>query len=264
MKPLKNPTVHTASRAKAQVGEPLCSVGIFKMETTNEQHFKCIKCNESLPPSDFYTQPNTKRGHSYRCKVCDRQRLNSYRKKYKGTRKYKKEPITINNDNEIWKDIVGYEGLYKISNYGRVYSISSSREIFPFVSHGYLRKELCKEGKRVKYQVHRLVANAFIPNPNGYEMINHIDSNRKNNFVENLEWCTHVENVIHGSFSARSKIKAKCSDLSVMITNKKTNESILYDRENSNDAVSITSVKKMMKKNGQNHNEWVFKYIIKQ
>ena len=97
---------------------------------------------------------------------------------------------------EIWKDIVGYEGLYQISNLGRVKRflktnerIISGEEVF-----GYIQVALYKKGKRKMVRVHKLVAEMFIPNPNGYTSINHKDWNRKNNIVDNLEWCTQTYN----------------------------------------------------------------------
>ena len=111
---------------------------------------------------------------------------------------------------EIWKDIEGYEGLYQVSNFGRIKSLehnSSMTNIFgkggkSLVKHnekiingyiqntGYLTVTLT--GK--KYSVHRLVAKAFVQNPNNYPVINHIDGNKLNNKVDNLEWCTHKHN----------------------------------------------------------------------
>lgn len=113
--------------------------------------------------------------------------------------------------NEEWKDIEGYEGIYQISNMGRVKSLSrkiwngvkffqSSEKILkPGIdSVGYCVVSLYKnDGKAQTVRVHRLVAKAFIPNPNAYRVINHIDANRTNNNVTNLEWCTHKQNSAH-------------------------------------------------------------------
>ena len=97
---------------------------------------------------------------------------------------------------EKWKDIKGYEGLYQISNIGRV----KRNEKIIHQSHnnyGYLHISLCKEGKVKTVVVHKLVAEAFIDNPNNYRQINHIDGNKQNNSVENLEWCNQKYNNIH-------------------------------------------------------------------
>ena len=110
--------------------------------------------------------------------------------------------------NEIWKPIEGYEGLYEVSNLGRVKSLkrlhTKERILSQFLNHrGYARVNLWKENKSRKYSVHRLVAEAFIPNPDSKPQVNHIDENKTNNSVENLEWCTQLENHNHGTVNER-------------------------------------------------------------
>jgi transcriptional regulator with XRE-family HTH domain len=96
---------------------------------------------------------------------------------------------------EVWMDVVGFEGLYKVSNIGRVRSSRRGTIMIPHpLKDGYLRIRLRKEGKDFSFLVHRLVAMAFIPNPNNYDTINHKDFNTQNNCVENLEWCTQKYN----------------------------------------------------------------------
>lgn len=115
---------------------------------------------------------------------------------------------------EVWKDVVGYEGLYQVSNKGRVkrlinfdsklsYSKKELTErkekiLKEECSNGYLRVTLTKNKKYKHFKVHRLVAEAFIPNPNNLPQINHKDINRKNNNVSNLEWCTAKYNMNYG------------------------------------------------------------------
>ena len=111
---------------------------------------------------------------------------------------------------EVWKDIEGYEGLYQVSTCGNVKSlpkvrrngtgtyIQKERLLKPSnTSTGYKKVELCKDGKRKGFKVHRLVAIAFIPNPDNKPEVNHIDGNKINNNIDNLEWVTSSENSVH-------------------------------------------------------------------
>ena len=101
---------------------------------------------------------------------------------------------------EEWRDIVEYEGYYQVSNCGRVRRIKNSNPnnykiISPCMQNaGYLVVNLCKNNNPKKKLVHRLVAMAFIGNPNNYEYVNHKDENKCNNHVNNLEWCTKSYN----------------------------------------------------------------------
>lgn len=115
---------------------------------------------------------------------------------------------------EIWKDVVGYEGLYQISNIGRLKSIVSrghyprDRLLQQKVSKGYFATALTNNnGCRKYFWVHRLVAAAFIPNPENKPQVNHMDCDRKNNNVSNLEWCTPMENYHHAKLNGRLKYK---------------------------------------------------------
>lgn len=99
---------------------------------------------------------------------------------------------------EEWKNIIGYEGLYQVSSYGRVKSLKFGKE--NLLKHkkdsgGYLQVGLCKDGKRKIFLVHRLVAQAFLPNLDNLPQVNHKDENKENNCVSNLEWCTCKYNI---------------------------------------------------------------------
>ena len=106
--------------------------------------------------------------------------------------------------NEEWRDIEGYEGLYQVSNLGRVkslnYNHTKSEKILKGIpdKDGYLRVALFKNGRK-DYMVHQLVAKMFIPNPNDLPVINHKDENKQNNTTENLEWCTIAYNNSYGN-----------------------------------------------------------------
>ena len=131
----------------------------------------------------------------------------------------------MSNNIEIWKPVVGYEGVYEISSFGRIRSLDritsyisrtqEGKEYTTTHSHkgklmkqhnnhfGYKVIALCIDGKYRTYMVHRLVAEAFIPNPNNYPVVNHKDENKQNNCVENLEWCTQQYNINYGSGNIR-------------------------------------------------------------
>ena len=100
---------------------------------------------------------------------------------------------------EIWKDIVGYEGLYQVSNFGRVKSFHRKEPIIlkPLVTRkGYLRVELYDGTNSQLRLIHRLVIEAFNPNNTNLQ-VNHIDGDKSNNKLSNLEWCSGSENIIH-------------------------------------------------------------------
>lgn len=102
---------------------------------------------------------------------------------------------------EVWCDIRGYEGLYQVSNEGRVRR--GNHVLKPGVKNKYLFVVLSANGKKTNAYVHRLVAQAFIPNPSGLGFVNHKDECRENNHFSNLEWCTQEYNNGYGTRTAR-------------------------------------------------------------
>ena len=123
---------------------------------------------------------------------------------------------------EIWKDIVGYEGLYKVSNFGRIKSFSrrgtTKKILKPWINRqGYLIVDLCKNSKSKHFPIHRLVATAFIQNPENKPEPNHEDGNKFNNHVSNLKWVTKSENIQHAmnsglNHSGENSCKAKLTN----------------------------------------------------
>lgn len=117
-----------------------------------------------------------------------------------------------NDSMQGWKDVVGYEGLYQVNTDGEVRSVShytrnntnngqrytKGRVLSAYqMPNGYLQVQLSKGDKREKHYVHRLVAITFLENKNGLPEVNHIDGNKRNNRIDNLEWVSHKENQAH-------------------------------------------------------------------
>jgi len=125
---------------------------------------------------------------------------------------------------EVWKPVVGYEGLYEVSNLGRVRSLDrvvsgkdgctlsiKGQMMHPTLNTtGYPFVGLRKDGKRGMYTVHRLVAKAFIPNPDNLAEINHKNEDKTDNRVANMEWCDHSYNMRFGTRGERCRKKADC------------------------------------------------------
>ena len=134
--------------------------------------------------------------------------------------------------NEIWKDIEGYEGFYQVSNLGRIKSfvgyngheyVNRVRILNPYKQKAgktYNRSvvKLRKNGLPKDFKVHQLVANAFLPNPKGLKVINHIDGNPLNNEVSNLEWCTQKCNIRHSIDSGMTVRTIHSIDRDTMIS----------------------------------------------
>lgn len=112
----------------------------------------------------------------------------------------------MNANKEVWKDVPKFEGLYKVSNRGDVFSIKRNK-VLAKQNHnsGYLMVRLYKNKCGFSILIHRLVAKAFLPNPKKLPQVNHKDGNKKNNNVKNLEWVSCRDNTIHSCKGLRSK-----------------------------------------------------------
>ena len=122
---------------------------------------------------------------------------------------------------EEWRNIKGYEGYYQVSNLGRVKSLNYNKTGKEGImkshdnGYGYLEVQLSKDGKVKHCRVNRLVAQAFLPNPDNLPEVNHKDEDKTNNCVENLEWCSKLYNINYGTGSKRSAEKRSKSVFSV-------------------------------------------------
>lgn len=122
-----------------------------------------------------------------------------------------------------WKEVKGYEGRYIVSNYGEIISLPryknnhnqlqyvEPKDMIPHVNNknGYVYVMLYKDTEEKNIRLHRIVAEAFIPNPNNLPQVNHIDGNKQNNRVDNLEWCTGSKNIKHAYKTGLRKPRTK-------------------------------------------------------
>lgn len=177
----------------------VCYNGKYPAETFESRDGKlfCIECGEWLPIVMFGKRRSTKRGYNMCCKRCY-------------------TTSTENCNGEVWIDVVGFEGFYKVSRTGKILSCeriitNKGKSVYlPAKIHnqrlnaqGYLTVILSKDGHSKNCLVHRLVAMAFLPNPNKHDCVNHKNEVKIDNRVENLEWCSREYNNNYGTRNAR-------------------------------------------------------------
>lgn len=97
----------------------------------------------------------------------------------------------------MWKQVSGYENAYQVNEYGEVRRINGQILKPQKRRDGYFQYQFSLHGKRKMHKIHRLVAKAFVENPNGYNVVNHKDGDKTNNYYANLEWCTSAQNNQH-------------------------------------------------------------------
>lgn len=137
-------------------------------------------------------------------------------------------------EKEIYKNIKGYEGLYEISNYGNIRNTRSGKILKPDILEGYKRVSLYIKNNKKNYFIHRLLGEHFIPNPENKKQINHIDGDKGNNDIKNLEWVTSSENVIHSCYTLKKRIKS--------VIQMDLNDKILNIYQSINEASRNTSI----------------------
>lgn len=180
---------------------------------------------------------------------------------------------------ELWKDIgiykgIDYTGIYEISSKGRFRSLDRTiidkrggvrlyegKEMIPFPdSSGYMKVTICKNGKVHEARINCLVAIAFIPNPNNLPQVNHIDEDKANNDVNNLEWCTCKDNINHGTHNERVGIGHRKAIVQLNLSGDFVKEwKCIKDVEQENfnkEAVSMCAYKKRKTSGGY---IWMFK-----
>ena len=138
---------------------------------------------------------------------------------------------------ETFVKVVGFEN-YEVSNLGKVRNIKSGKVLKPHLNHkGYLKHHLSKNNKLKELFLHRIIATAFIDNPEGKPCVNHIDENKLNNDLSNLEWCTVKENNVHGT-----RIKRVAEKLSQKVIQLDLNGNVLNEFESMVQAGQETGV----------------------
>ncbi|MBR0260777.1 MAG: NUMOD4 motif-containing HNH endonuclease [Selenomonadaceae bacterium] len=152
-------------------------------------------------------------------------------------------PLTLDDlDGEKWAWIPDYEGHYQESTYGRTKSFKKGkvRIMKPFLQGDYLYVDLCKDGVQKTFQINRIVAENFISNPENKPEVNHIDGNKLNNFVGNLEWVTHSENIQHAFATGLEEAKRGEHNWQASMTN----ETAKYIRDNPEGLTGVELAKK--------------------
>jgi len=121
--------------------------------------------------------------------------------------------------NEIWRDAIDYEGIYQISNLGRVRTIKNKILAIGHYPNGYCYANFTSNGKRTTQLIHRLVAKAFIPNTENKPEVNHKDEDITNNKIDNLEWMTSKENANYGTRNERCALPQRIKVVQLTLNN---------------------------------------------
>lgn len=163
----------------------------------------------------------------------------------------------MTDEQEQWKPVLGFEGLYEVSNYGSVRSLgimfrAGYGQLVPKygrvlakikMPNGYLKAHMWRNKKGLLKSIHRIVAEAFIPNPDNKPFVNHINGNKSDNRIQNLEWCTARENSIHArslGLIARRPVEVPSAFKAVLQTD--LNGNVICEYESIKAAASVTGI----------------------
>lgn len=152
----------------------------------------------------------------------------------------------MGTNKEIWKDIPGYKGFYKVSNLGRVKSFLKSHERIlkpTLINTGYLSLVLMKNKSRKTFNIHRLIALAFIPNPENKRTVNHKNGIKSDNRIDNLEWATYSENTKHAyDIGLIKHLSSKDNPLSIPVYQYTKEGKFLRKYDSENQAAKISGL----------------------
>lgn len=167
---------------------------------------------------------------------------------------------------ELWKPVVGYEGKYEVSSFGRVMSLNYSKQGEPAIrklsldKDGYLNVTLYSLGKPKTLKVHRLVAQAFLENKSNLPEINHIDENKSNNHVENLEWCSRSYNISYGQGSIQRAL-SKCRQVEAVDSSGIRRHLFKSTQEAGRNGFTQSSVAACCRHEQSHHKGFIWRYI---
>ena len=168
---------------------------------------------------------------------------------------------------EEWKNVIGYEGLYEVSDKGNVRNVRRNTLLKLQKNQGYIRVALSKNGIKTWLRVHRLVAQAFLPNPDNLPQVNHKDEDKTNNSVDNLEWCDQAYNNLYGTRlekSINTKIKnGYVNEENVGLSKKEYMKKYYQEHKKELCEKSKERTKVWRENNREKYNEWSREYRLK-
>lgn len=176
----------------------------------------------------------------------------------------------ISQEGEEWRDVVGFEGYYMVSNLSRVVSLPRKNRRTTIMketlnNEGYISMCLSKDGRGFKERLHRIIAKAWIPNPNNYNCIEHLDACKTNNSLSNLRWCNHAMNqnnpiTVHRMADNSRKDKTKSMEIICLKDNKPVK---IYSHLSKvkEDGCKVSSVWKCLKGYKKHHRDMVWMYL---